>query len=397
MAAHALLSASGASRWLACTPSARLEENYPDTAGDAAKEGTLAHEFCELMINHRLGRIPAEEYNLMVEEYSKSPLYAPDMFVFCEDFATYVIGIVEDYKRLTPDTIIDVEVKLSFDEWVPEGFGTGDVVIITDKRLRIIDFKYGKGVPVNCKENKQMMLYALAALFLYKWLYAIDVVEMTIYQPRLDNISTWEIGAQQLENWAEGWLRPRAVMAYNGEGDFAPGDHCRFCKAKHRCRALAEEAQKVEEEYPATPESLGDNEIAEILKRSALFISWVNSITDYAQDQAINHGKQWPGFKLVEGRSNRAYTDEGAVESTLLNNGIQKELIYQPQKLLGITAMEKAITKKKFDSLLSQLVIKPEGKPTLVPMDDKRPALNTAARAAQAFADVDLTAHQGEA
>lgn len=396
MSAHALLSASGASRWLACTPSARLEEDFPDNAGEAAQEGTLAHEICELLINARLRRLTFDQLIDKLEPCAKSPLYNDDMMSYCEDFATYVMGIIEDYRRKTPDTIIDIEVKLSFDEWVPEGFGTGDVVIITDKRLRIIDFKYGKGVPVDCKENKQMMLYALAALYLYKWLYSIDVVEMTIYQPRLENISTWEIGAAQLENWAENILRPRAQMAYNGEGDFAPGDHCRFCKAKHCCRALAEEAEQIEQFYPGTPQTLGDDEIAEILKRSAMYITWVNSITDYAQDQAVNHGKQWPGFKLVEGRSNRVYTDEEQVARTLLNNGVPRKDIFT-EKLLGITDMEKAITKKKFDTLLSKLVIKPEGKPTLVPQDDKRPALNTAARAAQAFADVDLTAHQGEA
>jgi hypothetical protein len=393
MAAHALLSASGASRWLACTPSARLEETYPDNAGEAAKEGTLAHEYGETIILRSLDRITQSQYDAIVSGIKAHPLYFEGMDEYCQDYASYVLGELEEYRRKTPDTLIDIEVKLQFDEWVPGGFGTGDTVIITDKRLRIIDLKFGKGVPVDCRENKQMMLYALGALWIYKWIYSIDVVEMTIYQPRLENISSWEIGAQQLENWAEGFLKPRAQMAHNGEGDFAPGDHCRFCKAKHRCRALAEEAQKAEELYPATPESLGDKEIADILKKASLYVTWVNSITDYAQDQAVNHGKQWPGFKLVEGRSNRTYTDEDRVASTLLNNGFERFHIFT-EKLLGITAMEKAITKKKFDALLSQLVIKPEGKPTLVPLDDKRPALNTAARAAQAFADVDLTAHQ---
>lgn len=387
---HALLSASGASRWLVCTPSARLEEQFPDNAGEAAKEGTLAHDICETMLLERLGVISRELAEERIAGAVANPLYFDGMLDYCEDYATFVFGQFKDYQRKTPDTIIEIEVKLDFNEWVPEGFGTGDAVIITGGTLHIIDFKFGKGVPVSCEQNKQMMLYALGALYLYKWLYNITNVVMTVYQPRLENVSSWEVSAESLEIWAEIYLKPVATQAYNGEGDFTPGDHCRFCKAKNRCRGLAAFNQEVEKYCPGTSDTLTDDEIADILTRADMYVSWINSITDYAQDQAVNHGKHWPGFKLVEGRSVRTYLDETKVAQALLNNNIPRDAIYV-EKLLGITAMEKAITKKKFDTLLSGLVIKPEGKPTLVPLSDKRPALNTAEKAAQAFADADLT------
>lgn len=391
MAEHALLSASGASRWLACTPSARLEEQFPDSAGEAAREGTLAHELCELLLRNKLGRVSDKALADCIVNIKKDPLFFPEMLELCEEYAQYVFDEFTALQQTTPDAICEVEVKLDFSEWVPEGFGTGDAVIIANNKLRIIDFKFGKGVPVSCKENKQMMLYALGAMYLYKWMYSIELVEMTIYQPRLSNISSWEVEADRLEVWAEGFLKPQAALAYNGEGEFAPGDHCRFCKAKKRCRALASFNQKLETDYNcANLEILSDEEIADIMTRAGMYVAWVNSITDYAQDQAVNHGKVWPGFKLVEGRSVRCYTDKEAVADLLLLEGYSEEQIFE-KSLLGITAMEKAITKKKFTELLCDLVIKPEGKPTLVPMDDKRPAINTAEKAAQAFADVDLT------
>lgn len=391
MAQHAILSASGASRWLACTPSARLEEQFPDSAGEAAREGTLAHGIAELLLRNKLGRVSDKALGDCLVNLRKDPLFFTEMLDLCEDYAQYVFDEFTALQQTTPDAICEVEVKVEFTDWVPEGFGTCDTLIITDNKIRVIDFKFGKGVPVSCKENKQMMLYSLGALYLYKWMYNIEQIEMTIYQPRLSNVSSWGISTVAIEAWANGFLKPQAQLAYNGEGEFFTGDHCRFCKAKNRCRALAEFNKSLETDYNcATIDTLSDDEISDILTRAGLYVAWANSITEYAQDQAVNHGKVWPGFKLVEGRSVRCYTDKEAVADLLLLEGYSEEQIFE-KSLLGITAMEKSITKKKFTELLTDLVIKPEGKPTLVPIDDKRPAINTAEKAAQAFADVDLT------
>lgn len=386
MSAHAVLSASGSSRWLMCTPSARLEEGFPDTAGMAAQEGSLAHNIGDLLVRNKAGRISDKALADCLVNLQKDPLYFPEMLELVEGYAQYVIDEWTAAKVRTSDAILDVEVKLDLTDYIPEGFGTGDAVIVADGVMRIIDLKFGKGVPVNCKENKQMMLYALGALSAYDVLYDIKRVEMTVYQPRLENISTWGIDVPQLKYWGTEWLKPRAEMAFNGEGEFLPGDHCRFCKAKNRCRALADYNLELAKYNFASVETLTDDEIVDILSRTSSFVNWINGINDYAYSEALN-GKQWPGYKLVAGRSNRAFTSPDEVASVLITEGYEEDKLYN-KKLIGITDMEKLIGKKLFSSLLSPYVVKPEGKPVLAPEDDKRPALNTADRAAEAFANV---------
>jgi len=386
---HAILSPSGSSRWLACTPSARLEAQFPENTSEAAEEGTLAHGVGELILRHRLGRVSDKALEDCMKNIRKDKFYSESLQEYAEQYATFVLEKFSEAQTRTKDAVIEIEAKLDMTEYVPEGNGTGDTVIFTDRVLDIIDLKYGKGVLVSCVENKQMMLYALGALKNADILYDIDTIRMTIYQPRMDNISSWSIGKDILLGWAEGFLKPRAQLAFDGEGDFAPGDHCRFCKAKNRCRALAEENLEIAKYTFRDPEKLEDFEIADILSRTDMFVNWINGVNSYALTEALN-GRKWEGYKLVEGRSNRTYSDADAVADKLVKSGIPEAIIYE-KKLLGITAMEKAITKPTFNTLLSDLVIKPEGKPTLVPVSDKRSEINSTARAVADFSDEELT------
>lgn len=374
---HAVLSPSAASRWLACTPSARLEMEFPDTAGDFAKEGSLAHEFGELYLKKHAGQIDNSEWLKRTVPLFDSPFYSDSLQEYAEGYADFVLEHYLLAKKATLDAVLRIEEKIDLTAYVPEGFGTGDAIILADGTMEIIDLKYGKGVQVSAVENKQMMLYALGALDMFGFMYAIDKVKMTIYQPRIDNVSEWEITAQELLVWGEKELAPKAAIAFKGEGDFVPGKHCRFCRAKAQCKALAEENLKAAEHEFADVALLADEELADILSKADSIKSWISAVEEYALQAALN-GKKFPGFKLVEGRSVRKYSDEGKVAETLIANGFPKENIYEPAKLKTITNMEKLITKKAFNALLGDLIIKPQGKPTLVPASDKRTELNDA-------------------
>lgn len=384
MSEHALLSPSGASRWLACTPSARLEQQFPDSSGDAAREGTLAHELGELLISYNAKLIKKAAYTKALKEIEANIFYNADMLNYMEGYAAFVIERYAEAKKKTKDAVLSLESRLDFTEYVPEGFGTGDAVVIANGILDIIDLKYGKGVSVSSVENKQMMLYALGALAEFDLLYDISIVRMTIYQPRLDNISIWELPVAELREWAETELKPRAVMAFAGDGDFVAGVHCRFCRAKAQCKALAAENLKLAKYDFLRGELLTEDDIADILSRADAFKKWISAVEDYALKEAVDNGKSFPGFKLVEGRSNRMYANQDEVVKRLLENGYQEAIIYT-KSLLGITAMEKAITKKAFDAALSDLIVKPQGKPTLVPTTDKRPSWNSAENAINDF------------
>ena len=381
--AHAILSPSGASRWMSCTPSARLEQSFPDSSGEAAAEGTLAHALGELILRAWFNLIDQETYNQERFAIDANPLYNEDLSSHASAYASFVVNAFTIATETTKDALIEIEKSLNLTDYIPEGFGTGDAVIIADGILDIIDLKYGKGVRVSCENNKQMMLYGLGALREYDYMYNIHTVRLTIYQPRMDNISSWEISVRELLDWAITQLIPRAKLAFEGRGDFCPGDHCRFCKVKPQCEALAEFQLQIAQHDFQNPDLLTDDDIADILNRADSFTNWIKSVTDFAFAQALE-GKKWPGYKLVEGRSNRIYVDQDKAAGALLQAGYEYNSIYT-RSLLGITAMEKLITKKTFDSLLSNLVIKPAGKPTLVPDSDKRSEYNTAASAAEDF------------
>ena len=369
--AHAILSPSGASRWLACTPSARLEQQFPDRAGEAAAEGTLAHNLGELMLRQKLNLITKQKYSTEFKKIEKDRLYNTEMFGYAEDYSIFVMERFYEAQNRTKDALIFLEQQLNLTDYVPEGFGTGDAVIIADGILDIIDLKYGKGVEVSAENNKQMMLYGLGALREFDHVFEINTVRLTIYQPRKDNFSIWEIAVSGLMDWAVKELAPRAAMAFKGEGEFAPGAHCQFCKAAGNCKARAEfnlELAKYDFKQDAL---LEDAEIADILDRAKEFKSWLGDVEDYALQQALA-GKKYPGYKLVEGRSNRVYGDQEAVVDVLTKEGFTEDKIYN-KKLIGITDMEKLIGKAVFNDKLSGYIVKPPGSPTLVPATDKRP------------------------
>lgn len=387
MAAHALLSPSGASRWIACPRSARLEQQFPDRAGQAAAEGTLAHELAELMIGFKLGRVKKPAYTKALKTIQSNELYSVEMLNYMDEYSAYVLEEFHNVQAHTPDADIFLETRLDMTDYVPEGFGTGDVCIVADHVLNFIDLKYGKGVPVDATENKQMMLYALGLIKEYAHLYDAHTVRMTIYQPRLDSISTWQIAVEDLLDWAETVLKPAAQLAFEGKGEFSPGKHCQFCKAKAVCRANSEWNLEAAKKEFTNPDLLTEEEVAEVLERSASLKKWLTNVEDYALMKAIHDGTQWPGLKLVEGRSNRRYIDENAVVVRLCEAGVDKDKIYKPQSLVGITELQKNIGKPLFTQIIEPLLEKPPGAPTLVSEEDPRPVYSDPKSAASDFAD----------
>jgi hypothetical protein len=385
--AHAILAPSSAQRWLSCTKSARLEEQFPDKAGEAADEGTLAHSLGELILRSKLKRIARYQFNKDLTEIQKNPLYTEAMWEYCESYSAFVLERFAEAISHTKDAMIFLEQKLDLTEYIQEGFGTGDAIIIADGIMDIIDLKYGKGVQVTALNNKQMMLYSLGALRDFDFVYDISKVRMTIYQPRIDNYSSWELSVSDLLTWAQEELKPLAALAFEGKGDYVPGPHCRFCRAKAVCKANADYNLGLAAYDFKTPELLCDEEISDILDRADSFKNWLTAVEDHALNEAINNGKSWPGYKLVEGRSNRKYSDEQAVATKLLEVGFAEDLIYK-KGIYTITELEKKIGKKEFALHLSGLIIKPAGKPTLVPMNDKRPEYNSAEAAKQDFLNV---------
>ena len=366
--AHAILSASSSHRWMNCTPSARLEREFADRETEAAAEGTAAHALCE----HKLRRALKMRSRKPVSKYD-----CDEMDAYTDGYVEFVLEQLAQAKLECADPLILIEQRLDFSCWVPEGFGTGDCIIVADKLLHIIDFKYGQGVLVDAEENPQMMLYALGALRLFDSLYDITEVSMSIYQPRRDNVSTWTISVDELNAWAENVLKPKAELAHKGEGDYLSGPWCQFCKAAVKCRARAEEKLQLARFEFAPPPLLSDEEIEDILTKLDDLTKWASEIQAYAQDAAINHGKVWRGFKLVATRTNRRYTDEKAVIQAAKEAGYTD--IFR-KSLIPITEMEKLMSKKEFNRILGPLVEKPQGRPTLVPVTDKRPALtNTGA------------------
>lgn len=365
---HALLSASAAHRWMNCTPSARLEQTFQDNSGEAAAEGTAAHALAE----HKLRRA--------LKMRSKKPFLQYDseeMDSYTDDYVEFVLEQIALAMKTCADPQVLIEQRLNFSKYVPDGFGTGDCVIIADGVLHIIDFKYGQGVLVSAEDNPQMKLYALGALELFDGIYDISTVSMTIYQPRRENVSTYTVFKESLYQWAEEILKPTAAIAFKGDGDYVPGEHCQFCRAAVKCRARAEEKLKLARFEFTLPPLLTDTDIEEILTKLDDLTSWANDIKAYALEAAVSHGKEWRGFKLVEGRSIRKYSNEEAVAEAAKAAGYRD--IYET-KLIGITAMEKLLGKAKFQEILGGLIEKPPGKPTLVPLSDKRQAINTSAK-----------------
>lgn len=364
MSDHALLSPSGSHRWLHCTPSAVLETEFDNKSSPAAAEGTAAHALCEHKLKrmlHRRSKRPVSDYN------------SDEMEEHTDAYVEFVSELLEKAKQNCKDPLVQVEQRLDLSEYVPGAFGTADCLIIADGTLHVIDMKYGLGVLVSAEENPQLKCYGIAALSIYEDLYDINEVALSIFQPRRENVSTWTISAEELRNWAENELKPKAQMAFKGEGEYCPGEWCQFCRAAVKCRARAEEKLRIAEEEFKLPPLLTDTEIESILPMLPDITKWANDISAYALEMAVSRGKEWNGYKVVEGRSVRKYADEDAVAEAAKQNGYTD--IYR-KSLITLTEMQKLMGKKKFEEILGSLIIKPPGKPTLVPVTDKRQAMN---------------------
>lgn len=372
MAKHALLSASGAHRWLECTPSAQLELQFPQSTSEYAEEGTAAHELCELTARYWLGEISEAEYENQRDELAKGKYYNAEMQECANDYAKFVAEKTAAARETCEDAFTALEVRVDFSKYVKDGFGTGDCIIVSDNVLEIIDFKYGKGVRVEAAGNPQMKLYTLGAYLEYNTLFDIDSVRMTIFQPRLSGVqSSDEITVKELLEWAEKYVKPRAKLAYKGEGEFAPSEEvCKFCRAKAQCKARADKNLKLFDEAPdillLTPEDAG-----KILEQAGDSQSWLADLESLVSSTLLA-GQPVEGWKMVEGRSNRRFADELKVVAAMKSAGYDESLLYE-RKLITLTQMEKDFGKKAVAETLGELIVKPQGKPTLAPAKDKRP------------------------
>lgn len=372
MAKHALLSASGAHRWLECTPSAQLELQFPQSTSEYAEEGTAAHELCELTARYWLGEISEAEYENQRDELAKGKYYNAEMQECANDYAKFVAEKTAAARETCEDAFTALEVRVDFSKYVKDGFGTGDCIIVSDNALEIIDFKYGKGVRVEATGNPQMKLYALGAYLEYNTLFDIDSIRMTIFQPRLSGVqSSDEITVKELLEWAEKYVKPRAKLAYKGEGEFAPSEEvCKFCRAKAQCKARADKNLKLFDEAPdvllLTPEDAG-----KILEQAGDIQSWLADLESLVSSTLLA-GQPVEGWKMVEGRSNRRFADELKVVDAMKAAGYDESLLYE-RKLITLTQMEKDFGKKAIAETLGELIVKPQGKPTLAPAKDKRP------------------------
>ena len=373
MSTHAFLSPSASHRWLMCPPSAKLNAALPDQTSPYAKQGTDAHELCAYLVEKALGRDvkdPTENLDYYDEE----------MQMCAEGYAEFVMQELELARQTCPDTEVLIEQKVDFSKWVEGGKGTADCILLSDGTAEIIDYKNGLGVMVSSESeefggNPQLMCYSLGVIDMFDGIYNIDTIRMAIYQPRTDNLSVYEMSKADLLKWADEVLAPTAALAMKGEGEFKAGSHCQFCKCKATCRKRAEFNLEMAQYDFAMPDTLEDHEVEAILMKVDQLTSWADDVKEYALNQALQ-GKEYENFKVVEGRSVRKYTDEDAVAFAVKDAG------FDPfeKKLLGITAMTSLLGKKKFEDLLGGMIMKPPGKPTLVPKSDKRPALKNTAQ-----------------
>lgn len=364
---HAILSPSSSHIWLNCTPAARLGEKFNDEGSQYAAQGTEAHSLAEYKLRKALG---------MDAEDPRGGLQFLDgeMEECTDDYVSYVLETLSKTREEhgTPD--IYVEQKVDFSRWVPEGFGYADCIIASEGKVSVIDLKYGTGVPVDARWNPQFLLYALGTVDFLDFLCDVREITVTAFQPRLESISSFTLTKESLLEWADDTLKPKAELAYSGGGEFNAGEHCRFCKAKACCRKRAEVNLELAKYDFAPPDELSNFEIASILAKADELASWVRDVSQYALEKAIE-GERFEGWKLVAGRSVRKYSDEGKVAEAAVAAGFDP---YE-KSVMGITAMEKLMGKKRFGEVLGSLVVKPKGKPTLVPESDKRPAVDTAA------------------
>lgn len=368
---HALLGASSAHRWLLCTPSAVLETRFPDTTSEAAREGTLAHAIVETKLKRLIkgkprGRATRTQLN--------DPLYTPAMEEHADAYVDFIEELFAEAQARSRDAILCSEMQVDFHEWVPGGFGTTDTTIIADDTLTVVDFKFGKGHLVEAVDNPQLRLYALGAWTEFGMLYDVRKVRTYIVQPRKDSITSEELTVEELIDWADNYVRLRAELAAKGEGPKNPGDvQCLFCRAKHVCVARISALMDALKYEFRDPDLLTAEEIAAVIPKAEALASWAKGVREYALQHAVE-GEEYPGYKLVAGRSNRKIIDEEEATARLLKAGCPPEKI---MRLRSITDLESYLSKETFAKVLDGLVIKPEGKPTLVPDTDKRESMST--------------------
>ncbi len=374
MAKHALLSASASKMWTECTPSAKLNATAEERASPYAAEGTDAHALCQYLVEKEYG-IPTKD---PTEDLS---YYNEEMQECAEIYLNKIKEIMADVLLTDKNPTVLVEQRVNFSRWVPEGFGTADCIILADGTTHVIDYKHGAGILVPAEDNIQMKCYALGVLSMFGEICDVETICMTIIQPRKENIASWSISVEDLLKWADEYLSPRAQLAYSGEGEFVSGPHCQFCKVNATCRKRAEANLELARYHFKSPETLDNTEIADVLSQADELVSWANDVKEYALARALS-GTKFEGFKLVEGRSIRKYTDADAVAKAVTDAG------YDPyeMKVLGITAMTKRLGKQRFDELLGGYICKPHGRPTLVTEKDKRPEYISAA---EVFKDLD--------
>lgn len=379
---HALLAASRASRWMNCPPSARLEEKMDESAPSKyAEEGTLAHELAEVMLRGRFRLLPADDCTKEVRRLKKNPLYSDEMKTYLDVYLDYV---TEQYRvaiQSTPDAVISLEERLDFSRWVEQGFGTGDAIVIADGVMEVIDLKYGKGVEVFAERNPQLMLYGLGALEAFDMLFGIKTVKLTIVQPRQERIDSWSISAEDLYIWGDEEVKPKAALAYEGKGEMKCGHWCKWCRVKPLCAKMAETNLDLAKDEFKEPQLLSDDRLVEVFTQLPMLKDWAESVAEYLLKQAIA-GKEVPGYKVVEGRTQRKWADEAQVREILSVDHDPSE--FMVTKLAGIPAIEKLL-KKDFQPLLGDLVVIPQGSPALVPLSDKRPAMNGLSQAKAEF------------
>lgn len=387
MTAHAFLGASSAHRWMKCTASPKLELAFPDTGSEYAAEGTLAHELAELKVR-RFGveAMPKATYTRRFNKIKKSDLWHPEMDEHTETYLDYIKQVMYGYK-VKPYVV--VEKTVHFDTYVPEGFGTADCIILAGDTIHIIDFKYGKGVPISAEENPQMMLYALGAINEYAMIASPTHVKMAIVQPRLHAISEWEIEVDDLMHWGETEVKPKAVEAFGDDGVFVPGEHCRFCKAKLQCKARSEyyAALHPVAQTHSNPALISPTELGEYLHKAKELKTWATDLQEFALKECLE-GKDVPGWKAVEGRGSRQFKDFNTAFKILVDAGIDEALLYE-RVPLTLAKAEKVVTKKVFNELLADEIIKSAGKPTLAPASDKRKAITNVIRAEDVFKKVE--------
>lgn len=379
--AHALLSASGAHRWMNCTPSAVLESQFPDTTSEAAKEGTLAHEMAEAKLQHLFNTQDYRKAKLTrtLNKIKKDELYQPEMDGYTDDYVTYVRKSAMEFEK---SPYIAIEKRLDLTAYIPDGFGTADCVMIGERTLHIIDLKYGKGVPVSAENNEQLMIYALGALEAYKMLFAIDTVKISIVQPRIDNTNSSEFTVKELMEFGDK-VKHYADIAIKGDGEQSPGDWCRFCRARQQCRARADKNIELAFEIDKKPPLITNEEVGEYLRKGEDVAKWLSELQDYALAECLA-GRDVDGYKAVEGRGSRTWTNMDAAFEAIIEEGTNEAMLYE-RKPLTLAQVEKLMGRAHFEDVAGEYVIKNPGKPTLVPSTDKRQAITNKISANEAF------------